>query len=78
MQTERTTLNLPKPLIRRVQKIFGVKTQTEAIVMALEEITRRDRLVELTGRLAGSGGISLTQSQLRRMRGRRNPWKKFL
>lgn len=67
MQTERTTLNLPTSLIEKVKKLARVKTKTEAIVFALEEILRREKLVYWTNRLAGSG-IALTQKQLKKMR----------
>lgn len=33
------TYNLPQDLIARVRKIFRVKTETEAIVLALREMT---------------------------------------
>lgn len=77
MQTARTTLNLPKPLIRQVQKELGAKTQTQAIVIALQEILHTRRLLRLTDELAGSGGISLTQKKLKALRRHRVPWQKF-
>lgn len=68
MQTERTTLNLPKPLIHKLQKELGVKTQTEAIIIALKDTLTRRRLTRLTHELGGSGGLDLTQKQLKKMR----------
>lgn len=77
MQTARTTLNLPKPLIRQVKKELGVKTQTQAIIMSLQEMLRRRKTGRLIDKLAGSGGTSLTQAKLRQMRRERDPWTKF-
>jgi hypothetical protein len=37
--TVKKTYNLPPDLIARVRKIFKVKTETEAIVLALREMT---------------------------------------
>ena len=37
--TVKKTYNLPPDLIARVRRIFKVKTETEAIVLALREMT---------------------------------------
>ena len=37
--TVKKTYNLPQDLISRVRKILGAKTETEAIVLALREMT---------------------------------------
>jgi len=39
LPTVKKTYNLPPTLISRVRKIFKVKTETEAIVLALREMT---------------------------------------
>ena len=44
--TVKKTYNLPPDLITRVRKIFKAKTETEAIVLALREMT----LMEEVGR----------------------------
>jgi len=39
------TYNLPPDLIARVKKIFRAKTETEAIVLALQEMSFMDEVV---------------------------------
>jgi hypothetical protein len=39
------TYNLPPDLIARVKKIFRAKTETEAIVLALQEMAFMDEVV---------------------------------
>jgi hypothetical protein len=67
-KVQRTTLNLPIQLIKEVQEILGAKNKTDAIVLALSEITRRQKMITLTKKLAGKVKINLTQSQLKKMR----------
>jgi hypothetical protein len=67
---------LPTELIKLAQKIFGVKTKTEAIVLALQEVRRRNELQGLLKKLGGSG-IDLTQAQLKKMRRPRFTEKDF-
>jgi hypothetical protein len=68
MQTFRTTLNLPLSLIREAQARLGVKTKTEAIVVALREVIRRSKLVQYTKNLAGAVDIGLTPRGLKKLR----------
>jgi len=51
--TVKKTYNLPPDLISRVRKIFKVKTETEAIVLALREIAFMD---EVEGALRAASG----------------------
>lgn len=76
MHTARTTLNLPIDLIREVQKLFALKTKTETIVLALQELKKRKELQGLLKKLGGSG-IDLTQAQLKKMRQPRITQKDF-
>ena len=48
----KTTLNLPESLVRKVQRIFGCKTKTEAIVKALEAVERREKLARLAASIS--------------------------
>lgn len=50
--TVKKTYNLPKDLIARVKRIFKAKTETEAIILALREMTYMDE-VEKAVRKAG-------------------------
>jgi hypothetical protein len=43
--TVKKTYNLPPDLIARVRRIFKAKTETEAIVLALKEMTFMDEVV---------------------------------
>ncbi len=44
------TLNIDDGLLERVMAVTGAKTKTEAIDLALREMDRRARLVEVLGR----------------------------
>jgi Arc/MetJ family transcription regulator len=43
----RTTLDLPPKLIAEAQRILGVGSKSDAVVLSLTEIVRRKRLEEL-------------------------------
>ena len=43
----KTTLNLPDDLIKKTMKISGSRTKTAAIVIAMEEYIRREKLAEI-------------------------------
>ncbi|MBI4057035.1 MAG: type II toxin-antitoxin system VapB family antitoxin [Elusimicrobia bacterium] len=43
----RTTLNLPRDLIREAQKLTGARTKTQAIIWGLEELRRRKKIENL-------------------------------
>ncbi len=50
----RTTLEIPNELIREAKELSGIKTKTDAIIIALEEFVRRrksKRILELKGSL---------------------------
>ncbi len=49
---ERTTVTLPKALVREAQKATRAKSQTKAVMIALEEIVRARKISELK-KLAG-------------------------
>jgi hypothetical protein len=42
--TVKKTYNLPPRLVKQVQHIFGVKTETEAIVRSLKEVAFMDEV----------------------------------
>ena len=44
------TLNIDDGLLERVMGVTGAKTKTEAIDLALREMDRRARLIEVLGR----------------------------
>jgi Arc/MetJ family transcription regulator len=50
----KTTLNIPRELLEEAVKLAGVRTKTEAVMLALKELIRRqkiERLIEQTGSL---------------------------
>lgn len=70
MQTARTTLNLPDVLIRKAKKAIGVRTKTQAIVIALTEAIQSRQMTDLVHDLAGTGGLFLTHAKLKKLRKR--------
>jgi len=47
------TLNIDDGLLERVMAVTGAKTKTEAIDLALKEMDRRSKLIEVLGRDTG-------------------------
>lgn len=53
----RTSLDIPGPLLEEAKHVVGVKTKTQAIVLALTELIQRRKsrkVLELKGSLSGS------------------------
>jgi hypothetical protein len=51
--TVKKTYNLPPALVRRVRRILGVETETEAVILALREMAFMD---DVDRALAGTSG----------------------
>jgi Arc/MetJ family transcription regulator len=64
----KTTIDIPETLLAETIKHTGAKTKREAVVTAVSEFNRRQRLEELAERLQGSCPDFMTQAGLRRMR----------
>jgi Arc/MetJ family transcription regulator len=64
----KTTIDIPETLLAETIKHTGAKTKREAVVTAVSEFNRRQRLEELAERLQGSCPDFMTQADLRRMR----------
>jgi hypothetical protein len=62
-------MNIPQELLQEAKRASGVKTQTLAVILGLQELIRRKKLQEL-GRLAGSGAVRFSPQELVRMRRR--------
>ena len=48
----KTTLNIPRELLEEAVRLAGVRTKTEAVMLALKELIRRqkiERLIEQAG-----------------------------
>jgi hypothetical protein len=65
----RTTINIPKDLVREAMRLSDAASQTQAVIMGLEELIRKKRREKLAG-LRGSGRVALTRAQLDRARAR--------
>lgn len=65
----RTSMNIPKELLTEVVKATGVKTQTSAVILSLQEMLRRKKLEKLFS-LQGKGVLELKPSDLKAMRRR--------
>lgn len=64
----KTTIDIPEKILAETIKHTGAKTKREAVVTAVSEFNRRNRLEELAERLQGSCPDFMTQADLRRMR----------
>ncbi len=65
----RTTLDLPPKLLAEAQRILGAKTKTDAIVLSLTEVIRRQRIDELK-ELRGKIELCVDLASSRRRPGR--------
>ena len=61
------TMNIPKELLEEAVRVTGATTQTMAIVMGLQELVRKKKLLAL---LELRGKIQLSQKDLKTMRSR--------
>lgn len=46
MQTQKKTYLLPQDLIEEMKKTFGTKTETEAIIRAMKEVSFKSHLIK--------------------------------
>ena len=65
----RTTLNLPAGLLRSAQRVLGVQSKTDAVVLSLTEVIRRQHLEELKA-LCGKIDLHIDVAASRRRPGR--------
>ena len=65
----KTTLDIPEKLLAEAMKAAGATTKRDAVMRALEEFNRRDRLRKLTERL-GSSDTFMSPEELSELRGR--------
>jgi len=70
----KTTIDIPEKMLREAIKHTGAKTKRDAVVSAVENFNRRQRLVVLAERLHGSCPDFMTQEDLRQMR-QDHTWK---
>jgi Arc/MetJ family transcription regulator len=70
----KTTIDIPDSLLREAIKHTRAKTKRAAVVTAIEEYNRRQRLAEIAERLHGSCPDFMTQTDLQHMR-RDHKWE---
>ncbi len=63
----KTTLDIPERLLADAMKASGATTKRDAVMRALEEFNRRDRLRKLTERL-GSSDTFMSSDDLSKLR----------
>lgn len=64
----KTTVDIPESDLKLAMKNTGAKTKKEAVLKAVRELNRRQRLAELADRLCGSLPNFMTQEDLKIMR----------
>lgn len=67
--SHKTSMNIPKDLLKTAVRASGATTQTMAVILGLEELIRKKRLEALLN-MAGSGKVKLSQAELKKMRAR--------
>ncbi|CAN5701538.1 hypothetical protein BH20VER1_BH20VER1_25160 [soil metagenome] len=65
----KTTLDIPEKLLAEAMKAAGATTKRDAVLRALEEFNRRNRLRKLANRL-GSSDTFISPEELSELRGR--------
>lgn len=66
----RTTLDLPEDLLRDLQGVTGAPTRREAVIVALEDYIRRQRLKRVAA-AAGQLDFDVDPRELRALEARR-------
>ena len=63
----KTTIDIPESELRQAMKYTGAKTKKDAIVFALKDFNKRQRLAQLA-RILGTFEDFMTQDELKIMR----------
>ena len=71
----KTTVEIPDEELRQVIKYTNAKTKREAVVQAIKDFNRRQRLAQLT-KVLGTFEDFMTQDDLKEMREDKT-WKKI-
>lgn len=67
MESVKTTIDIPVDALEEAMRHSGAKTKREAVVTAIREYNRRQRVARLIARFGTFDGV-MTQAELRRMR----------
>jgi hypothetical protein len=65
----KTTMNIPKDLLKEAMDLSGAASQTMAVILGLQELIKKKRLEKLAS-LQGTGVIRLTKSEMNTLRTR--------
>lgn len=60
----RTTLDIPEALLKKAMKVSHSKTKTNAVILGLQELIRREKIEELRG-LRGKFSVDIDTGELR-------------
>lgn len=64
----RTTVELPEELLNEVKKLYGAKTRTAILILALQRLINAKRMEDLRA-LKGKLKLDIDLRQLRKIRG---------
>jgi Arc/MetJ family transcription regulator len=64
VKTMRTTLDLPEDLIQKAMSLVQIKTKTQVIILALQELIRKEELSELK-KFKGKINLDIDLNQIR-------------
>jgi Arc/MetJ family transcription regulator len=67
MESMKTTVDIPTEALEEAMRHSGAKTKREAVVTAIRDYNRRQRVARLIARFGTFDGV-MTQAELRRMR----------
>jgi len=67
MESMKTTIDIPIDALEEAMRHSGAKTKREAVVTAIRDYNRRQRIARLVARFGTFDGV-MTQAELRRMR----------
>lgn len=61
----RMTLDIPEPLIEEARRLLGTESESDAVILSLQDLIRRKRIEELKS-LFGSIDLQIDLEQSRR------------
>jgi Arc/MetJ family transcription regulator len=64
VKTMRTTLDLPEDLVQKAMSLVQIKTKTQVIILALQELIRKEELSELK-KFKGKINLDIDLNQIR-------------
>jgi hypothetical protein len=65
----KTTMNIPKDLLKEAIILSGAASQTMAVILGLQELIKKKRLEKLAS-MQGSGALRLSETEMKILRSR--------